>query len=292
MRIIFGAILGSVLALSPVDPVDAKTIREVDGPAETPPLSYTSRQYVDSRGCVFIRAGYGGRVTWVPRVNRKRQVYCSKQNKPSLSSSQLAALGSIPVVVKTDPNDAVEHPVKKKPVAITNTEVEVVKKKVVRKAAIQRARKGKKITVAAVQDTQYRLSANGSRIDPDVTKAGDAQMNLIWTQTVPRRLIEKTIKIQRVASVSVTTSVSSKNLAGSSAIGVRYVQVGVFGEPANASRTISRFQAQGLPVASRKFSSNGKSYKSVLLGPFKDSAGLQAAMTAARKAGFSDAVYK
>lgn len=61
-------------------------------PAEFPPASFAGRQYIDSKGCAFIRAGVDGAVTWVPRMSRSRQLVCGFQ--PTLSSTQLAAAGA------------------------------------------------------------------------------------------------------------------------------------------------------------------------------------------------------
>jgi len=71
------AIVAAAALLSFGAPAGAQTLKTISGPAERPPASYTGKQYVDSRGCIFIRAGYGGAVTWVPRVDRTGKVMCN-----------------------------------------------------------------------------------------------------------------------------------------------------------------------------------------------------------------------
>ena len=54
----------------------AQNLRNASPPAEFPPASFSGKQYVDSRGCIYIRAGIDGNVTWVPRVGRDRKQVC------------------------------------------------------------------------------------------------------------------------------------------------------------------------------------------------------------------------
>lgn len=45
-------------------------------PAELPPASYSGNQYIDSKGCVFLRAEFAGKTSWVSRLGRDRKPVC------------------------------------------------------------------------------------------------------------------------------------------------------------------------------------------------------------------------
>lgn len=452
-----------LLAASLAAPVTAQSLRKVKTPAENPPSSFTGKQYVDSRGCVFIRAGFGGKTTWIPRVNRKREVFCSNRNKPSLSGSQLAAVKSrvqaapqgqvldlsAPTIktvaapkrktVKVPPKKVVKRlPAKPKRVVVaqqpTVKTVRVAQPKpvVVRKAAPvqQIVRRGPQTihpgdlvrnsrdaadnagttrrvaavapqtqvvrrvvtapqtqvvrrvvtvpqqqvvrrvivptqqvqTIAPTQTTRvvtrrtvtgasqqihpgdlvranrlqaaananqsirvvnvpqtnrkkrrvnynvpitelvdpiYGLPITGPVTQADVTRRGDAQMQQVWTNTVPRRLVKNNLKVRIERTAVVQTSRTTKSTKrvvvpqqrAVASAGGRYVQVGTFGNASNAQRTIQRFQAGGVPVRTRNLTLGGRNLKVVLLGPFGSSAQAQSAMRAARGAGFGDAFY-
>ncbi len=90
MRVILsGAVVLASLSFAALPPVFAQSVAAVGGPAEAPPAGFSGQQYVDSRGCVFMRAGFGGQVTWVPRIGRDRKPMCNAVT-PSQAAARLA----------------------------------------------------------------------------------------------------------------------------------------------------------------------------------------------------------
>jgi len=429
---IMAVTIGLLLATT----ANTQSLRSDTGPAEQPPASFKGSQYVDSKGCVYIRAGSGARVSWIPRVNRSRNVFCSARNKPSLSATQLAAASGQPAtrVVKTQPAPkpavrtvaaprvqpqkpvvtqpkpqrivqapapvrvAKPAPVKtvRKPVRTTRQaplvltpqpaptravvqrpaprvvpqKVQTQPRKVatqatntgryavrngpqtvhpsdvirgagvatttvnsagqlrsvrgfspsqrrgfrnlavrdgpqaVHPADVIRASNGGAVAGTPTQfkngkDPVHNLTVYKSTIGSDVTPRGDAQMEQIWTNTVPRRLVTKT-RAREIAVPARTapqqdifrvSSKAAKTTPKAAPLKARYVQLGTYGDATNAKKTITFFQKRGQKVSTRAIKRKGKNYRVIFLGPFQSNTQAQNAMTTAKSAGFQDAFY-
>ena len=72
----------------------AMAATHIGTPAELPPDDFAGRQFVDSAGCVFIRATVDGAVTWVPRLTVERPVLCAFG--ATFTEGAVVAEGSLP----------------------------------------------------------------------------------------------------------------------------------------------------------------------------------------------------
>lgn len=190
------------------------------------------------------------------------------------------------------------------------------------------SRRGRELGVAysapvSVQTpTGYRRAFDDGRFNPNrgpQTLAGDYQQAQVWTNTVPSYPVETGVPLtfwQKLfgigpkpaqglvtyAQPSATETyqdirVSTKSVAPvitpvarqAAASGLRYVQVGTFGVPSNADKSIARLSAMGMPVSSQILNRNGKQLKMVLAGPFASPQQTIQALGQARSVGYSDA---
>ncbi|MCV3270544.1 hypothetical protein [Roseobacter sinensis] len=182
-------------------------------PRELPPASYAGRQYVDSRGCAFIRAGLDGAVRWVPRVTRDRRLVCGLQ--PTFAAGapapQQAPDAQAPGVLVLSPATLVARPgvPNRNPGAgrITERRAEpglvgtvVTPANAAAKGVSQTTRvmprhvyerRGQTLDVKVPEG--YRSVWEDDRLNPrrtEQTLAGHARMKRIWTQTTPRDLVD------------------------------------------------------------------------------------------------------
>lgn len=364
----------------------AQSAADVGGPRERPPASFSGQQFVDSRGCVYLRAGLGGTVTWVPRVDANRRAMCGYP--PTFGGGQALAKIEVaeapepapvvkpaPVRVAGEPAAAtympapvkgVTAPVTPRPVAVAVAAPVVTPRPVMQ---VERPGTGRKIACTSSAPVPQRLTltnggtvvvctrgdgtleglrapvypagsrvgaslqppggvvplgqpsgrgngAEGRVVQTDVqvppgykvaweddrlnplrgvgTAEGQAAQDQVWTRKVPATPVatERRVVVPAAPAVTVSTKSPATAAAPVRSVGASYVQVGSFGVPSNAEGAAARLSALGLPVARSKGRIGGKAVQVVLAGPFGSAAEAQAALQAARGAGFGDAFIR
>ena len=364
----------------------AQSASDVGGPRELPPPGFAGQQYVDSRGCVFLRAGIGGQVNWVPRVDRNRRAMCGYPPSVGGGTAMAAAPAPKPVAPRVraaepPPESYTPAPVAGlRPVAVTPRPAAVAP--VVAPVAVpvvpvapRVAGTGRQIgcTTSAPVPARLKLTSGGTVVvctrgdgtleglrapiypqgagvgaslsdggqrlvplgqpsavgsgvagarvadaGPSVPKGfkpawkddrlnplrgvgtaeGQAAQDRILTRQVPARPLDEAGPLYRltVASKTAPASVAKPEPAAEAAqpavAGRFFVQVGSFAQAANAEGAAGRLAALGLPVARSEGRIGGKPVQVILAGPFGDSGAAQAALRAARGAGFGDAFVR
>ena len=166
-------------------PGAAQSFRDLSAPAEWPPASYAATQYVDSKGCAFIRARAGGTVTWVPRLTRSHRPLCGFA--PSLADT------ATPVSEARHVTQARGGEGGAAPPPGTRATPDTVPPHT--RVAPARIYARQRTSLAGIRVPEGMKPVwEDDRLNPrraHQTFEGKAQMERMWTRTVPRRLIDR-----------------------------------------------------------------------------------------------------
>ena len=140
--------LAALVAASGVTVTSAQNLRDADQPAEFPASYYKCTQYVDSRGCVYVRAGISGNVSWIPRVSRARKQICGQTPSNPGAVASAAPKAKAPVQITLDAPKATA-PVAVKPKVRKPIAVAAAPKRKVNRVNVRRPAPVRKPVIAA-----------------------------------------------------------------------------------------------------------------------------------------------
>lgn len=244
----------------------AMAIPNNGGPTEQPPEAFSGNIFVDSRGCVYIRAKIDDALYWVPQLTKKRIAVCDQS--PTFAMAATQVLG---------PNPAMPVP------ATTLQDFTVSKKKTLAEPAFENP----DVTNLQSDPTKKLEAADIPAIaqKTDIVKESDS-----GKETGIARKLEAPYKTEPVRNMPLGYATAwQKQPAASAEAASRFVQVATFAIKANADRVALRLKKLGLLALVKQTKIKGQLYCVVLSGPYEKKTGLMAALKTTREAGFKDA---
>lgn len=286
---------GPALAGALVLAMAGASFGQIISPANLPPAGFKGQQFIDSKGCIFVRAGFGGQVNWVPRLDARKRPICTGPEvavteapmappvvaaPPAVAAPQARAQGGGFLAFLFAPGPQAAAPQAPQVVAPA-PEVSVTFSNPQRRSL-------------PTPPPGWKQAWKDDRLNPlrgIGTSEGQAQQNRVYSQTVPMVALAdlsaaERAKVEKRAATRaarVTVSTMSAPEAGGGAM----IQVGCFGQDANARAASARIAGLGLPVAL----STAKGLQVVMAGPLAPGEAA-AALQTLRASGFPDAFLR
>ena len=329
IKILKAVVVATLLAGSGVQ---AQNLAQIGGPANAPPAGFRGQQFVDSRGCLFLRAGYGDGVNWVARVDRNHKPICTMT-----PTGSAAAQAAVAADMGPDPQAVPQGQAAQTQPVQTQTAAPQVQTAVAAQAPIvQTPGKGPshkvyaaasagdttvpRITMPVVTMQPAQVSTRShvlpkppkgwvyawkdDRLNPlrgVGTSEGQAQQDQVWQRTVPMVLVTEAAPQALALTTHATAKPQPLHTAVSTMSAVPdqpqagatlLIQVGCFGEPGNAQGAAARLSGLGLPVSTSTVTRKGKVLQVVYAGPFPSHDAASAGLATLHGAGFSDAFLR
>lgn len=301
---VWAVLLAAVAAFATAGVGQAQAL---DGPREQPPASFDGQQFVDSRGCVFLRAARDGKPFWVQRLTGDRQPMCGYQptvieqavtqetptpDTTAGADTDLAEAGADQTGPdKTGADTAAAAP----DVADLSPELALPR---LNGAGTGGTHSGKlpEAEVAVIAPCPPEVQA------PRLAPISDLPVPATFSPP-PGYAVAKvrvkdpgdqaSAKVEKPAEAKVGKPRKDKERPRDAAAKVLtrglYVQVGVYRVRANAKGAQAQMEAMGLPAGQVRV---GKCLRSVRAGPFESREQAAKALMAIRAAGFSDAYIR
>lgn len=271
---VWAVLLAAVAAFATAGVGQAQAL---DGPREQPPAGFEGQQFVDSRGCVFLRAGRDGKPLWVQRLTRDRQPMCGYAPTvigPGIETGREPGGETAAAAVAPDVADLAPR------LAATGAGV----------AEVELMHSGALPPAEMAVDPLCPPEGPPPRLEPVADLPVEAAFtpppgDLIASPPVPDGLkAAPAAKATKPAKVRENTRDKPRALPGG-----LYVQVGVYRVKANARGVLARLADLGLPAGQVRM---GKCLRAVHAGPFASHEQAARALMAIRAAGFSDAYLR